>query len=597
MAWGTPVNRYKRRVPQRAIQKRAPQPDRDQPEARKPQTTYRNNTGQSKQGSSFGLQRSPASTFSGYKGPLDNLASITRPNPLEAYRPNPNAFIPRPGPKSFGGAYAFPKSPGPRPMPGLWKPSPWQHQTPQTPATPSQPPSQFGPGQAGYDKGYVSNTIVSGYREGTTVPAANGGTAQLVRVGPGYDDVAWTTAPADARGNIAVIDESGGALSPVGYTYADAYGAIAEGQGDPNDYGGSDVGNVRNYVDEQYGGKQWTYARPDNYSVYDPNVPVGQGTAGAVGHSMVPPGVDPAVYAQQVQDFWTPEQMQAAQGMPLGNVGPQMFVPPAGAEPQFMGGPQGGGGWQSGMPAQEQGAKQGWWNDGIPNNNPNNQGQGGGGWQGGVPAGGGQGGGQAPAPAPPKPGTPTLPLDPAFEAGRRELEDQLSGTLASLGVSKKEIEATVALWMARLEDDRAEALTATDEAANARGIYNSGIRFTDRGEVYEDFQRAQQDFAAQIAAQRRQLALAQGGAYQDYIRGLQGLSFDTAHGAIESGWGGSTAPLDDLVKKGPSKSPATGKGGGNWKGQGPKAKSASTNKNKGRAKGKKPAKRKRKAGR
>lgn len=150
------------------------------------------------------------------------------------------------------------------------------------------------------------------------------------------------------------------------------------------------------------------------------------------------------------------------------------------------------------------------------------------------PGGGNQGGGNQGG------GQPTLPLDPAFEAGRRALDDQLSATLAGLGASRQEIQATLALVMARLEQDRAEALSQTNEAANARGIYNSGIRFEDLGDVYSDFQRQQQDLAADAGRQARELAMAESGARADYGRGISELLADLAARSAANGLGGAT---------------------------------------------------------
>lgn len=154
----------------------------------------------------------------------------------------------------------------------------------------------------------------------------------------------------------------------------------------------------------------------------------------------------------------------------------------------------------------------------------------------------GQGGGQGGSPTP-NPGASSLTLSPQAEAARRGLEDELAATLASIGVARDQIPATLELITARLLSDQEEDLRNTDENANARGIYNSGIRTTDRGRVTQGYDRKRADIAADAAQQLADLAAAESGAYAGFNRSWADVLLDLAIQAAEDpnfGFGVST---------------------------------------------------------
>ena len=146
----------------------------------------------------------------------------------------------------------------------------------------------------------------------------------------------------------------------------------------------------------------------------------------------------------------------------------------------------------------------------------------------------GPGQGAAPAPTPnpaPNPGASTLTLSPQAEAARRALEDELSATLASIGVARDQIPATLNLVTTRLLNDQAEDLRNTDETANARGIYNSGIRSTDRGRVTSGYDRKRSDLASDAARQLSELASAESGAHSSFNRSWADILLQLARDA------------------------------------------------------------------
>lgn len=116
-----------------------------------------------------------------------------------------------------------------------------------------------------------------------------------------------------------------------------------------------------------------------------------------------------------------------------------------------------------------------------------------------------------------------LPLSPEFEAARRALEDNLAAELAAIGVARAEIPALVELVTQRLATDQAEVERRTNEAANARGVYNSTIRTDDLGDVRAGFDRNRQDFAFDVARMFGELSQRESGARGDYNRSLSEL--------------------------------------------------------------------------
>lgn len=118
---------------------------------------------------------------------------------------------------------------------------------------------------------------------------------------------------------------------------------------------------------------------------------------------------------------------------------------------------------------------------------------------------------------------PNLPLSPEFEAAHRQLDDALSQALTGIGVQRDQIPALLAQLSARMDTDQQESLRQTDEAANARGIYNSGIRTQDRGKVNLGYDRQRQDVANTTAQQYAELAQAESGARSGYAKDLADL--------------------------------------------------------------------------
>lgn len=184
---------------------------------------------------------------------------------------------------------------------------------------------------------------------------------------------------------------------------------------------------------------------------------------------------------------------------------------------------------------------------GQPGNQPpGNQGQPGG--QGNQPH---QGGGS------------TLMLSPQGEAVRRGLDDELAGTLTRLGVQRDQIPAMVKLMTARLESDQTEDLRQTDEAANARGVYNSGMRTTNRHNVTQGYDRQRQDLASNIAQQFSDLAQQEADARSRYNQGLTDLLLSLANdasndpnyptGSSGSSKGGKNKGRRNNTHKGPRK--------------------------------------------
>jgi len=110
------------------------------------------------------------------------------------------------------------------------------------------------------------------------------------------------------------------------------------------------------------------------------------------------------------------------------------------------------------------------------------------------------------AAAPGAPGQPNVPLDPAYEAQRRAIEDALAAELSSIGVQRDQIPALTNLFMTRLATQQGESTRQINEGAAARGIYHSGIRPTDIARSDLGYERERQDYAMSVVQQQQQLA-------------------------------------------------------------------------------------------
>lgn len=203
----------------------------------------------------------------------------------------------------------------------------------------------------------------------------------------------------------------------------------------------------------------------------------------------------------------------------------------------------------------------GWNGEGIqqPNWNqaPAGNGQGGAGSAAGGAAGGGATGGGA-APGGTGAGTGAggggggaasgLRLSPEAEAVRRSLEDELSGTLAGLNVQREQIGPMMNAILTRLVENQNEDLRVTDENANERGLFHSGIRTRDRSRVTGGYDRQRQDLASSVAQQYAGLANQESGARSNFQKqwanALLGIAQNMANDpnaavSAPSGGGGS----------------------------------------------------------
>jgi hypothetical protein len=113
----------------------------------------------------------------------------------------------------------------------------------------------------------------------------------------------------------------------------------------------------------------------------------------------------------------------------------------------------------------------------------------------------------APAPATPGAGgIPNLPPDALYEAQRRQLEDQLAAQLAAIGVERDQIPAITQLLTARMATQQEESTRQVNEGANARGVYDSGIRTTNVARSDLGYDQQRQDLAMQMAERQRGIA-------------------------------------------------------------------------------------------
>lgn len=151
---------------------------------------------------------------------------------------------------------------------------------------------------------------------------------------------------------------------------------------------------------------------------------------------------------------------------------------------------------------------------------------------------------------------PGLPLSPEFEQGRRMLEDELAAALAQIQVGRDEIPAIVNMIEARLKNDEVDDVRRTNEAANARGLYNSGIRTTDVGRVNQAYGRQRQDVGTEMARTLRDLAGQESTARGGYDRGLLELLLEEGRRTAAD----PNAPVADIPTP-PAETPGETPGG------------------------------------
>lgn len=114
----------------------------------------------------------------------------------------------------------------------------------------------------------------------------------------------------------------------------------------------------------------------------------------------------------------------------------------------------------------------------------------------------------------------SLPLDPAFEAQRRALENQLQTTLGSIGPAREQVASQENQALARMTTDEANATQNLNENLVGRGIEQSSIRPQLLGDLATQSLRNRQDLAGQVANAYGDIAQAATGAYGDYAQGL-----------------------------------------------------------------------------
>lgn len=116
-----------------------------------------------------------------------------------------------------------------------------------------------------------------------------------------------------------------------------------------------------------------------------------------------------------------------------------------------------------------------------------------------------------------------FPLTGEFEAGRRALDDQLTGTLGSILAQRQLVGPQMNLYLTRLGNDQAIAARQLRESMADRGIYNSGI--TRQNQILQNtgFDRTRQDYGTNAAQQYSALAQQEQEARLSYSRGLQDL--------------------------------------------------------------------------
>lgn len=147
------------------------------------------------------------------------------------------------------------------------------------------------------------------------------------------------------------------------------------------------------------------------------------------------------------------------------------------------------------------------------------------------------------------------PISPQFEYGRRILEDQLSQTLADIGVQEAEIPVTLKLIQARLKADEEESMRQISETTNARGTYASGGTQRDFALSGRGFERSRRDAQMEAARALGELARRKQGARSDYLKGLSDLLLQWQPNAE------GERSNDDEEPSPPGKKPPQSKGG------------------------------------
>ena len=129
-----------------------------------------------------------------------------------------------------------------------------------------------------------------------------------------------------------------------------------------------------------------------------------------------------------------------------------------------------------------------------------------------------------------------LPIDPVFEALRRQYEDELSATLSNLTRDRAQIPLMQELILSRLGRDQALANEASDEDAIGRGVFRSGVRGQNLRDIDMNFGRERADVAQSLGQQYGGLAQAEAEARMNYRRQLDQALLDLAERLRQAGY-------------------------------------------------------------
>lgn len=121
-----------------------------------------------------------------------------------------------------------------------------------------------------------------------------------------------------------------------------------------------------------------------------------------------------------------------------------------------------------------------------------------------------------------------IDLPPQLMPAMAQLEDELAAELAQVGVARSQIPAMVALFTQRLASQEGLDRGSLDESMASRGIYTSGIRTSELGNLLNQYNRQRQDFAFDTAGQYSDLAARESNARMNYNRGLADLAREAA---------------------------------------------------------------------
>lgn len=121
-----------------------------------------------------------------------------------------------------------------------------------------------------------------------------------------------------------------------------------------------------------------------------------------------------------------------------------------------------------------------------------------------------------------------MPLSGPFEAGRRNLEDSLSGGLNSIQNQWSLIAPSNNLFLQRLATNQGKDTSDLQEQMVGRGIYDSSITPYEVGQLNQGYDRQRQDQAFTLAGQYGDLSNQAGSQLQDYERGLIDLLLQEA---------------------------------------------------------------------